>query len=104
MSALGDRLRSRIAKEGPISFAAFMEAALYDEQDGFYAKGPSIGRGGAFATVPTLVPLFTRALAQDLRANGEALGKPEPFTVCEIGPGDGTLSAGLAEELKDIPL
>jgi SAM-dependent MidA family methyltransferase len=81
-----------------------MEAALYDAEDGFYAKGPRIGRGGAFATVPTLVPLFTHALATDLRARFEAMGRPATFTVCEIGPGDGTLATGLAEALSDLPL
>ena len=50
-----------------------MEAALYDPDDGFYARGPRIGRGGAFATVPTLVPLFTRgAGARSARALGVA--------------------------------
>jgi SAM-dependent MidA family methyltransferase len=104
MSALGDRLRARIAREGPITFAAFMEAALYDPDDGFYCRGPRIGRGGAFATVPTLVPLFAQALASDLRALWQTLGEPAPFTVAEIGPGDGTLATGLAAALADLPL
>ena len=104
MSRLGDRLRARILQDGPISFAAFMQAALYDPQDGFYARGPRIGRGGAFATVPTLVPFFTAALADDLRGLWRSLGCPAPFTVCEVGPGDGTLAAGLAEALADLPL
>lgn len=104
MSRLGDRLRARITLEGPISFAAFMEAALYDADDGFYARAPRIGRGGAFATVPTLVPLFAEALAADLLALWESLGRPDPFTVCEVGPGDGTLAEGLAAALADVPL
>lgn len=81
-----------------------MDAALYDPADGFYARGPRIGRGGAFATVPTLVPLFTQALAADLRELWHTLDRPAPFTVCEVGPGDGTLAAGLALALADLPL
>jgi NADH dehydrogenase [ubiquinone] 1 alpha subcomplex assembly factor 7 len=104
MSALGDRLRARIADEGPITFAAFMQAALHDPEGGFYARGPRIGRGGAFATVPTLIPLFAEALAADLRALFDELGRPDPFTVCEVGPGDGTLAAELARALADLPL
>jgi SAM-dependent MidA family methyltransferase len=104
VSRLGDRLRARIARDGPITFAAFMEAALYDPDDGFYARAPRIGRGGAFATVPTLVPLFGEALAADLRARWETLGRPDPFTVCEVGPGDGSLAAALAAGLADLPL
>ena len=34
----------------------------------------------------------------------ERLGRPEPFTLVEVGPGDGTLAAGLAAELGDLPL
>ncbi|MEO9176642.1 MAG: SAM-dependent methyltransferase, partial [Gaiellales bacterium] len=104
MSRLGDRLRARIARDGPITFAAFTEAALYDPDDGFYARAPQIGRQGAFATVPTLVPLFAEALAGDLRACWISLGRPDPFTVCEVGPGDGTLAAALGEALADLPL
>jgi SAM-dependent MidA family methyltransferase len=81
-----------------------MEAALYDRDDGFYARGPRIGRGGAFATVPTLIPIFAEALAADLRALWESLGRPEPFTVCEVGPGDGSLAAALGDALADLPL
>jgi SAM-dependent MidA family methyltransferase len=104
VSRLGDRLRARIARDGPITFAEFMEAALYDPDDGFYARAPQIGRGGAFATVPTLIPLFGEALAADLRALWETLGQPDPFTVCEVGPGDGSLAEALAAALADLPL
>ena len=84
LSTLGDRLRARIAAEGAITFAAFMEAALYDADDGFYARGPRIGRGGAFATVPTLVPLFTAALAAELRG---ALGVARATVAVHRGRG-----------------
>ena len=33
-----------------------------------------------------------------------AAGRPAPFTVCEVGPGDGSLAAGLAAALADLPL
>jgi len=104
MSALGDALRARIARDGPITFARFMEAALYDPQHGFYARGARLGRGGAFTTVPVALPLFSRALARDLRALWERLGRPSPFTIAEVGPGDGTLLAGLRDALTDLPL
>lgn len=101
---LAARLRELIEREGPISFAAFMHAALYDEQHGFYARGAAIGRRGAFTTAPIAVPFFADALARELRQCWDRLGRPEPFTVCEVGPGDGTLAARLAERLADLPL
>ena len=39
---LKERLLERIRSDGPISFAEFMEAALYDPEDGFYAR-PAVG-------------------------------------------------------------
>jgi SAM-dependent MidA family methyltransferase len=104
VNRLAARLRERIAASGPISFSAFMESALYDEQDGFYARGPQLGARGAFTTAPIAAPFFARALASDLRGVWERLGRPEPFTLAEIGPGDGSLAAGLADELADLPL
>ena len=101
---LAARLRELIARDGPISFAAFMEAALYDEADGFYARGARIGLGGAFTTAPLALPFFADALAAELRACWHGLGRPTPFTLCEVGPGDGSLAVQLAERLADLPL
>jgi SAM-dependent MidA family methyltransferase len=104
VNRLAARLRERIAASGPISFSAFMESALYDERDGFYARGARLGARGAFTTAPIAAPFFARALAGDLRAVWERLGRPNPFTLVEVGPGDGSLAAGLAAELADLPL
>ena len=104
MNRLAARLRERIAASGPISFSAFMESALYDAEDGFYARGARLGARGAFTTAPIAAPLFARALAADLRATWVRVGRPAPFTLVEVGPGDGTLAAGLAAELADLPL
>jgi SAM-dependent MidA family methyltransferase len=104
VNRLAERLRERIAASGPISFSTFMESALYDGEDGFYARGARLGARGAFTTAPIAAPFFARALAGDLRAAWERHGRPDPFTLVEVGPGDGTLAAGLAAELADLPL
>jgi SAM-dependent MidA family methyltransferase len=104
VNRLAARLRERIATSGPISFSTFMESALYDEHDGFYARGARLGARGAFTTAPIAAPFFARALAGDLRAVWQRLGRPDPFTLVEVGPGDGSLAAGLAVELADLPL
>jgi SAM-dependent MidA family methyltransferase len=104
VNRLAARLRERIAVSGPISFSAFMESALYDERDGFYARGARLGARGAFTTAPIAAPFLARALAGDLRGLWERMGRPAPFTLVEVGPGDGSLAAGLAEELAGLPL
>jgi SAM-dependent MidA family methyltransferase len=104
VNALAARLRERIAASGPISFASFMESALYDARDGFYARGARLGTRGAFTTAPIAAPFLAHALGAELRGVWQHLGHPEPFTLVEVGPGDGTLAAGLTAELEDLPL
>jgi SAM-dependent MidA family methyltransferase len=104
VNPLAARLRERIASTGPISFASFMESALYDPHDGFYARGARLGAQGAFTTAPIAAPFLAHALGAELRAVWERLGRQDPFTVAEIGPGDGSLAARLSAELADLPL
>jgi SAM-dependent MidA family methyltransferase len=73
-----------------------MEAALYDPEGGFSARGPRLGARGAFSTAATRVGAFARAVAAEVQACHAALGSPREFTVVEAGPGDGSLAAALA--------
>ena len=102
---LAARLRRRIEDAGPITFAEFMESALYDPEDGFFegggrgAPGATVGADGDFVTSPHVSPLFgalLSRLAEDVRGR---LGDPDPFSVVEVGAGDGTLATALAEKL-----
>jgi SAM-dependent MidA family methyltransferase len=104
VNPLAARLRERVATSGPISFSAFMESALYDARDGFYARGARLGGHGAFTTAPIATPFLAHALAAEARAVWERLGRPRPFTLVEVGPGDGSLAAGLVAELANLPL
>ena len=66
---------------------------------------PRIGRGGAFTTAPTaLAAVRARRWPASCATLWDRLGRPAPFTVCEVGPGDGSLAAGLAGALADLPL
>jgi len=94
--ALEARLRERIRAEGPISFAAFMEAALY-EPGGFYTTIP-VGADADFVTSPHVSPAFGSLLARQLAQCWEMLGRPRPFRVVEVGAGDGTLARQMLGE------
>jgi SAM-dependent MidA family methyltransferase len=97
MAGLAERLRERITAEGPISFAEFMEAALYDPADGFYSRGQWLGPRGAFHTAPTRIGAFAEAVAAETAGSG--LGG---LALVEAGPGDGTLARALAERLAGV--
>jgi SAM-dependent MidA family methyltransferase len=79
----------------PVPFSAFMEAALYDEERGFYATGGQAGRRGDFLTSPEVGPLFGAVVAQALDQWWDELGQPSPFVVVEAGAGPGTLARSI---------
>jgi SAM-dependent MidA family methyltransferase len=98
MPSLGDRLRRRIASGGPVTFAAFMEAALYDHAQGFYSR-LRVGEGGDFVTSPHVSPVFGRLVARQVEEFWELLDRPDPFPVIEVGAGDGTLAGQVIRAL-----
>ncbi|MFA9563083.1 MAG: SAM-dependent methyltransferase [Acidimicrobiales bacterium] len=84
---------SRVAATGPISFAEFVEWALYDPDRGFYAAGTgTAGRRGDFLTSPEVGPLFGAVVAGALDAWWEELGRPDQFTVVEAAAGTGAMA------------
>ena len=97
-------IRSEVdAAGGRITFARFMELALYHPERGYYLSPERRpGRSGDFLTAPEASPLFGLTLARQLAECWERLGRPERWTVREYGAGVGGLAydviAGLATE------
>jgi SAM-dependent MidA family methyltransferase len=98
--SLAERLRARIDEAGPITFAEFMEAALYDVDHGFYSR-PSVGEAGHFVTSPHVSAVFGILVAGQVEEFWELLGRPDPFVLIEVGAGDGTLARQILESLSD---
>ena len=101
---LAAALRDEIAANGPITFARFMERALYEPGHGYYRR-PEAGPGraaGDFLTAPEAHPIFGAAIGRLLEQAWDALGCPATFTVTEPGAGTGALAAGLLGGLRDL--
>lgn len=99
------RIHAEIGAAGPITFARFMELALYDPEGGYYrAAVARPGRAGDFLTAPETHPIFGAALSRLVAEAWERLGKPEPFTIREHGAGSGTLAIAILDQLaRDTP-
>lgn len=92
-NALETGLRDRIAAHGPVTFAWFMEQALYDPNAGYYGSGrAAIGRRGDFFTNVSVGPLFGMLLARQFVDLWQRLNEPRSFTVVEQGAHDGTFA------------
>ncbi|MFM9912613.1 MAG: class I SAM-dependent methyltransferase [Methylophilaceae bacterium] len=82
-----------------LSFARFMELALYAPGLGYYSAGlEKFGEGGDFVTAPEISPLFGRTLARQI---AEILAETGG-DILELGAGSGKLAATLLLELEQV--
>ena len=85
------------AQAGWISFARYMELALYAPGLGYYSAGArKFGAGGDFVTAPEMSPLFGRCLARQV---AEVLSQTGG-DLLELGAGSGRLAVDLLLELQ----
>src|SRR6476469_6669822 len=84
-----------------ITFAEYMDLALYHPQHGYYATNEvKIGKHGDFFTSPHLGADFGEVLAEQFVQMWEILGKPNLFTIVEMGAGQGILAADILAYLQ----
>jgi len=97
-SALQQRIADDIRRSGGwISFARYMELALYAPGLGYYSGGAAkLGKDGDFTTAPEITPLFGKTLA-NLAAQLMAQTAPR---LMEFGAGTGRLAFDILTELK----
>ncbi len=95
-------IRRRISARGAITFAEFMEVALYHPDGGYYTSGERIGAGGDFYTSPAVHPAFGALLSVQLFQMWELLGRPTDFTVVETGAGNGLLCRDILTAAKGL--
>ena len=99
-----------------MTFARFMDLALYDPTGGYYrSQEARPGRAGDFLTAPETHPIFGMTLARFVDDVWQGLGRPDPFVVREHGAGEGALAiailtglrasrSGLAEVIRYRPI
>jgi SAM-dependent MidA family methyltransferase len=97
LSSLLERLKERIAREGPMSFRDFMAIALYDPEQGYYSVGARIGERGDFVTSPQVSQAFAAAIANRFREDAARLEGPLDFV--EVGAGEGRFLEDFAAAL-----
>jgi len=93
---LATMLTKHIRARGPITFAKYMDACLYDPQHGYYTRAPQSPRRDYFTSVDAS-PIFGRLLARQFQEMWVQLGRPAEFLLVELGAGAGTLAAQMLD-------
>ncbi len=94
-------IKHEILENGPMPFARFMAQALYHPKYGYYsAAGDHIGWTGDFYTSSTVHPIFGELLAKQFIQMSQCLNSDKPFTLLEVGAGQGTLCHDILKTLK----
>jgi SAM-dependent MidA family methyltransferase len=99
--ALITLIRAEIEKRGPVSFAWFMEQALYHPEHGYYSSGRcAIGRKGDYFTNVSIGPLFGQLMTAQFAQIWEQLGKIDNFVIVEQGAHDGQFARDVLQSAQ----
>jgi SAM-dependent MidA family methyltransferase len=89
------------APEGRITFARFMELALYEPRLGYYRQTSDRPTdAGDFLTAPETHPLFGWTVARRIETMWAELDRPRPFSLIEYGAGSGTLALSILDGFR----
>ncbi|MGE5512117.1 MAG: class I SAM-dependent methyltransferase [Bacteroidota bacterium] len=98
---LASRLAARIAREGPLSIAEYMQACLQDPGHGYYRSQAAIGRD--FITAPEISQIFGELIGLWCAVVWHQMGQPTPVSLIELGPGRGTMMRDMLRALRAVP-
>jgi SAM-dependent MidA family methyltransferase len=102
---LANKIKAEIlANNGKISFAKYMEMALYTPGLGYYAAGAiKLGKQGDFVTAPEISPLFGATIVQTiLPALMHLQQESLPLQILEFGAGSGALAESVLDALEKL--
>ena len=91
-----------IRAKGPVSFARFMEQALYHPRHGYYSAGRcAIGRAGDYFTNVSVGSLFGQLLAAQFVEMWDALERPGDFVIVEQGAHQGEFAGDVLAAMNE---
>ena len=97
-------IRKEILSEGKISFARFIQIALYHPKFGYYSKINPSGTNSHYLTSPYIHPAFGAALSQHIYLMWKFMKYPNKFQIVELGCSTGILAETIYSYSKSISL
>jgi len=92
----------KIKQNGPMDMAEYMRLCLGHPEYGYYMTRDPFGKDGDFITSPEISQIFGELIGIWVADCWMKLGQPDPFILCECGPGRGTLMADALRATKQI--
>ena len=102
MADLYDELIVRIAANGPLTVAEFINDCLLHPKYGYYTTRTPFGREGDFTTAPEISQIFGEMLGLWLAQIWRDQGCASTFALVELGPGRGTLMDDILRATRGI--
>ncbi|MGQ0793869.1 MAG: class I SAM-dependent methyltransferase [Deltaproteobacteria bacterium] len=99
MTAAENLIKSLIRRAGAITFARFMDIALYHPAHGYYTCAANIGRRGDYYTSPSVHRAFGETIANFI-AEAAGVIRAENFSILEPGAGAGFLALDILDALR----
>ena len=95
-------IRKEILSEGKISFARFIQIALYHPKFGYYSKINPIGTNSHYLTSPYIHPAFGAAFSKHIYLMWKFMKYPSKFQIVELGCSTGILAETIYSYSKSI--
>lgn len=93
----------RINADGPMTFAEFMDCALYAVPGGYYtSKEGRWGTDADYVTSIDISPLFARLFARQIEEMWRVVGSPSAFSIIEAGAGRGWFGRGILDTIEEL--
>ena len=97
-------LKRSIKTNGFLALEEFFTLVLYHEKLGYYSKSNIIGKSGDFITAPEISQTFGEMIANWITLNLNYLKIEKKFSLCELGPGKGTLMQDITNTIMKLDI
>lgn len=102
-SPLAQEIAQRIAHDGPITVADYIETCLQHPEHGYYRRQAAIGAAADFITAPEISQIFGELIGLWCAVVWQQMGAPPQVRLIELGPGRGTLMRDALRAARLVP-
>jgi len=101
-TALGEKIKTIIRANGPISVTDYFSLCLADPQHGYYRTREPFGPAGDFVTAPEISQLFGEMIGIFVVHAWQRHGTPGNVRFVEVGPGRGTMMSDMLRVIQRL--